>query len=120
MLAILIAAWRDLSATGKTIVAVVILLAGAGLLGLAMWLGYNLDWLPGVLGMGLMVPPPPKLARETTYELLGQHPGRCGYCGSVFTAPHCPNCGAQRTAAVSAAKPKIPVRPAPNNPTELR
>ena len=52
MLAILIAAWRDLSATGKTVVAVVILLAGAGLLGLAMWLGYNLDWLPGLLSSG--------------------------------------------------------------------
>lgn len=49
---ILIAAWKDLSATGKTIVAVVILLAGAGLLGLAMWLGYNLDWLPGLLSGG--------------------------------------------------------------------
>ncbi len=52
MLAILIAAWRDLSATGKTVVAVVILLAGAGLLGLAMWLGYNLDWLPRLLSGG--------------------------------------------------------------------
>ncbi len=52
MLAILIAAWRDLSATGKTVVAMVILLAGAGLLGLAMWLGYNLDWLPSLLSGG--------------------------------------------------------------------
>ena len=52
MLAILIAAWRDLSATGKTVVAVVLLLAVAGLLGLAMWLGYNLDWLPGLLSGG--------------------------------------------------------------------
>ena len=34
------------------VVAVVILLAGAGLLGLAMWLGYNLDWLPGLLSGG--------------------------------------------------------------------
>ena len=52
MIQILTAAWRDLSATGKTVVAVVILLAGAGLLGLAMWLGYNLDWLPGLLSGG--------------------------------------------------------------------
>ncbi len=49
---ILIAAWSDLGPTGKMVVAVVILLAGAGLLGLAMWLGYNLDWLPGLLSGG--------------------------------------------------------------------
>lgn len=119
MWAILVAAWKDLGPTGKMVVAVVVLLAGAGLLGLAMWLGYNLDWLPGVLGMGLLVPPPPRFY-ETTYALLDNHPGVCGYCGSMFTAPHCPNCGAQRTASVSATKPKPPVRPAPNNPTELR
>ena len=50
MLAILTQAWKDLPATGKTIVAVVLLLAVAGLLGLAMWLGYNLDWLPSIFG----------------------------------------------------------------------
>ena len=49
---ILTAAWRDLPASGKTVVAVVILLAVAGLLGLAMWLGYNLDWLPGIVSGG--------------------------------------------------------------------
>ena len=38
--------------SGKTVVAVVLLLAVAGLLGLAMWLGYNLDWLPGLLSGG--------------------------------------------------------------------
>ena len=52
MLAILIAAWRDLPARGKTVVAVVLLLAVAGLLALAMWLGYNLDCLPGLLSGG--------------------------------------------------------------------
>ncbi len=52
MRAILIAAWRDLPASGKTVVAVVILLAVAGLLALAMWLGYNLDWLPGIVSGG--------------------------------------------------------------------
>lgn len=124
MWTILKSAWRDLGPTGKMVVAVVILLALTGLLGLAMWLRYDLTWLPGVFGMGLLVPPPPKAARysptETTYELLGNHPGRCGYCGSVFTAPHCPNCGAVSTAGVRTAKPQPPVRPAPNNPIELR
>lgn len=50
MWTILTAAWRDLSATGRATVLVVLILAGAGLLGLAMWLGYNLDWFPGLLG----------------------------------------------------------------------
>lgn len=52
MWSILAAAWKDVGPTGKMVVAVVILLAGAGLLGLAMWLGYNLDWLPGLLSGG--------------------------------------------------------------------
>lgn len=52
MWAILVAAWKDLGPTGKMVVAVVVLLAGAGRLGLAMWLGYNLDWLPGLLSGG--------------------------------------------------------------------
>lgn len=46
---ILIAAWKDLGGTGKMVVAVVILLASAALIGMAMWLGYNLDWLPNLL-----------------------------------------------------------------------
>lgn len=50
MMAILIQAWRDLGATGKMVVGVVLILAAAGLLAMAMYLGYNLDWLPGILG----------------------------------------------------------------------
>lgn len=53
MWAILTAAWRDLSATGKAAVLVVLILAGAGLLGMAMWLGYNLDWFPSLLGKAI-------------------------------------------------------------------
>lgn len=45
----LLDAWGTLSGKGKTIVAVVVVLAFTGLLALAMWLGYNLDWIPGVL-----------------------------------------------------------------------
>ena len=52
MLTILRQAWSDLNATGKTVVAVVLLLAVAGLLALAMWLRYDLSWLPGVAGNG--------------------------------------------------------------------
>lgn len=52
MWAILTAAWRDLGPTGKMVVAVVILLAVAGLIGLAMWLRYDLSWLPEILRGG--------------------------------------------------------------------
>ena len=49
MLAILGDAWRELSATGKAVVLVVMVLAGAGLLALAMWLRYDLGWFPAWL-----------------------------------------------------------------------
>ncbi len=49
---IMIAAWKDLGGTGKMVVAVVILLAVAGLIGMAMWLRYDLSWLPGILQGG--------------------------------------------------------------------
>lgn len=49
MFAILKAAWVELSGTGKSVVAVVLILAIAGLLAMAMWLNYNLDWVPGIL-----------------------------------------------------------------------
>ena len=50
---ILKGAWRDLSAKGRAVVLVVLILASAGLLALAMWLGYNLDWLPNLLGQAV-------------------------------------------------------------------
>ena len=53
MWTILKAAWSDLSASGRAAVLVVLILAAAGLLGVAMWLGYNLDWLPGLLGQAV-------------------------------------------------------------------
>lgn len=53
MWAILTAAWHDLSATGRAVILVILILAVAGLLALAMWLGYNLDWLPGLLGQAV-------------------------------------------------------------------
>jgi hypothetical protein len=43
------AMWAELSGKGKSVVAVVIILAIAGLLAMAMWLGYNLDWLPNII-----------------------------------------------------------------------
>jgi len=49
MLDILKGAWHDLSATGRAIVLVVLILACAGLLASAMWLGYKLDWIPNLL-----------------------------------------------------------------------
>ena len=42
--------WAGLNATGKTAVLVVLILAITGLLAMAMWLGYQLDWLPGIIG----------------------------------------------------------------------
>lgn len=53
MLDILKGAWHDLSATGRAIVLVVLILAVAGLLAMAMWLGYRLDWLPNLLDKAL-------------------------------------------------------------------
>lgn len=53
MLTILKAAWRDLSAPGRATVIVVLICAVAGLLAMAMWLGYNLDWFPGLLDKAL-------------------------------------------------------------------
>lgn len=49
MWAILVAAWKDLSAAGRAAVLIVLILAVAGCLALAMWLGYRLDWLPDLL-----------------------------------------------------------------------
>lgn len=49
MWAILTAAWKDLSTAGRAAVLIVLILAVAGCLALAMWLGYRLDWLPNLL-----------------------------------------------------------------------
>lgn len=46
------ALWRDLSKKGRAVVLVVLLLAVAGLLAMAMWLRYDLSWVPGLLGQG--------------------------------------------------------------------
>jgi len=53
MLSILKGAWHDLSASGRMVVLVVLILAVAGLLGVAMWLGYRLDWIPNLLDKAL-------------------------------------------------------------------
>ena len=53
MLDILKGAWQDLSAPGRATVIVVLILAVAGLLAMAMWLGYRLDWLPNLLDKAL-------------------------------------------------------------------
>lgn len=50
MLQIMREGWTGLSMTGRAVVLVVLLLAVAGLLALAMWLRYDLSWLPGVVG----------------------------------------------------------------------
>lgn len=42
--------WGTLSAKGRAVVLVVLILAATGLLAMAMWLGYRLDWVPGLLG----------------------------------------------------------------------
>lgn len=42
--------WRDLSKKGRAVVLVVLLLAVAGLLAMAMWLGYDLSWVPPIIG----------------------------------------------------------------------
>lgn len=44
--------WRDLSKKGRAVMLVVLLLAVAGLLAMAMWLKYDLSWVPGLLGQG--------------------------------------------------------------------
>ncbi len=49
MLSILKGAWHDLSATGRAVVLAILILASAGLLAMAMWLGYRLDWIPNLL-----------------------------------------------------------------------
>lgn len=46
---IITTAWHDLSKTGRAAVLIVLILAVAGLLAAAMWLGYRLDWLPTLL-----------------------------------------------------------------------
>ena len=43
-------AWHDLSKIGRMWVIITLGLAVAGLLALAMVLGYNLDWIPSLLG----------------------------------------------------------------------
>ena len=50
---ILKAAWADLSAPGRATVLIVLVLAGAGLLAFAMSLGYDLSWLPALLGQAV-------------------------------------------------------------------
>ena len=42
--------WADLSAKGRAVVLVVLILAVAGLLAAAMFLGYRMDWIPPLLG----------------------------------------------------------------------
>ena len=44
------AAWLDLYTTERAVTLVILILAVAALLALAMWLGYNLYWLSGLLG----------------------------------------------------------------------
>lgn len=53
MWTILKSGWHDLSTTGRATVIVVLVLAGAGLLAMAMWLRYDLSWLPGLLGQAV-------------------------------------------------------------------
>ena len=43
-------AWAGLSATGRAAVIVVLGLAVAGLIAMAMWLRYDMSWLPALLG----------------------------------------------------------------------
>jgi hypothetical protein len=42
-------AWHDLTPTGRAALLIVLILAITGLLAVAMWLGYRLDWLPPLL-----------------------------------------------------------------------
>lgn len=50
MWGVMVGAWHDLSSSGRAVVLVVLILAIAGLLAMAMWLGYRMDWLPPLLG----------------------------------------------------------------------
>jgi hypothetical protein len=43
-------AWADLSQVGRMWVVIVLALALTGLLALAMWLRYDLSWIPRLLG----------------------------------------------------------------------
>jgi hypothetical protein len=49
MFAVMKNAWEDLSKTGRMWVLIVLFLAVAGLLAVAMFLGYSMDWIPGLL-----------------------------------------------------------------------
>jgi hypothetical protein len=49
MWTIITTAWHDLSKTGRAAVLIVLILAITGLLAVAMWLGYRLDWIPSLL-----------------------------------------------------------------------
>ena len=49
MFAVLKAMWHDLSTMGRMWVLLVLILAVAGLLATAMFLGYRLDWIPNLL-----------------------------------------------------------------------
>lgn len=44
------AAWNDLTPVGRMWVVIVLALAVTGLLAMAMWLGYDLTWIPRLLG----------------------------------------------------------------------
>lgn len=43
-------AWAGLAAPGRAAVLIVLALAVTGLIALAMWLRYDLSWLPDLLG----------------------------------------------------------------------
>lgn len=46
-------AWAGLSAPGRATVLIVLGLAVAGLIAMAMWLRYDLSWLPNLLGQAV-------------------------------------------------------------------
>ena len=50
MLQILREVWSGLSAPGRAAVLIVLGLAVAGLIAMAMWLRYDLSWLPPIIG----------------------------------------------------------------------
>lgn len=50
MWAVITGAWHDLSKAGRMWILIVLALAVAGLLAIAMWLGYDLSWIPRLLG----------------------------------------------------------------------